>query len=149
MFNPLGLAIVAGTGIAYAVWQLWKQSDAEQTQTALQGNAQGQYGGMPQLPATTTLVEGRIVTPQINSVCSAGDAIDQIKDQINSANELIKTLIENDKLIIQDYTTIQEMFRFIHKGTSFEAEEGNDDTVMCCVLFSWMTDQLYFRELTS
>jgi hypothetical protein len=41
------------------------------------------------------------------------------------------------------------MFRFIHKGSSFEAEEGNDDTVMCCVLFSWMTDQMYFRELTS
>lgn len=60
-----------------------------------------------------------------------------------------KTLVENDKLIIQDYSTIQEMFRFIHKGSSFEAEEGNDDTVMCCVLFSWMTDQLYFRELTS
>lgn len=60
-----------------------------------------------------------------------------------------KTLIENDKLIIHDYQTIQEMFRFIHKGSSFEAEEGNDDCVMCCVLFSWMTDQLYFRELTS
>lgn len=60
-----------------------------------------------------------------------------------------KTLIENDKLIINDYTTLQEMFRFIHKGAGFEAEEGNDDCVMCCVLFSWMTDQLYFRELTS
>ena len=60
-----------------------------------------------------------------------------------------KTLIENDKLIINDFDTIQEMFRFVHKGTSFEAEEGNDDLVMCCVLFSWMTDQVYFRELTS
>jgi len=60
-----------------------------------------------------------------------------------------KTLIENDKLLINDYNTLQEMFRFIHKGTSFAAEEGNDDCVMCCVLFSWMTDQLYFKELTS
>lgn len=60
-----------------------------------------------------------------------------------------KTLVENDKLIIHDYTTLQEMFRFIHKGAGFEAEEGNDDCVMCCVMFSWMTDQLYFRELTS
>lgn len=60
-----------------------------------------------------------------------------------------KSLIENDKLIINDYDTLQEMFRFIHKGTSFEAEEGNDDLVMCCVLFSWMTDQVYFKELTS
>ena len=60
-----------------------------------------------------------------------------------------KTLVENDKLIVNDYETLQEMYRFIHKGSSFEAEEGNDDLVMCCVLFSWMTDQLYFKELTS
>jgi len=60
-----------------------------------------------------------------------------------------KSLIENDKLLIHDYDTLQEMFRFIHKGNSFEAEEGNDDLVMCCVLFSWMTDQPYFKELTS
>lgn len=60
-----------------------------------------------------------------------------------------KSLIENDKLIIHDYETIQEMFRFIHKGTSYEAEEGNDDLVMCCVLFSWMSDHSYFKELTS
>jgi hypothetical protein len=51
LFNPLGLAIVAGTGIAYAVYQLWKQSDAEQTQTALSGNAAGQAGAMTQLPS--------------------------------------------------------------------------------------------------
>jgi hypothetical protein len=60
-----------------------------------------------------------------------------------------KSLIENDKLIIHDFNTIQEMYRFIHKGTSFEAEEGNDDLVMCCVLFSWMSDHNYFKELTS
>jgi hypothetical protein len=60
-----------------------------------------------------------------------------------------KSLIENDKLIINDFDTIQEMYRFIHKGSSFEAEEGNDDLVMCSVLFSWLSDQLYFKELTS
>jgi len=60
-----------------------------------------------------------------------------------------KSLIENDKLIIHNYDTLQEMYRFIHKGTSFEAEQGNDDLVMCCVLFSWMSDHVYFKELTS
>lgn len=60
-----------------------------------------------------------------------------------------KSLIENDKLLIHDFDTLQEMYRFIHKGTSFEAEEGNDDLVMCCVLFSWMSDHSYFKELTS
>lgn len=37
LFNPLGIAIVAGAGIAYAVWELWKQSDVEQTKSALAG----------------------------------------------------------------------------------------------------------------
>lgn len=55
LFNPLGLAIVAGTGIAYAVYQLWKQSDEEQTKSALSGKGAegvtaaglGAEGGMP------------------------------------------------------------------------------------------------------
>jgi hypothetical protein len=38
--------------------------------------------------------------------------------------------------------------RFVSKGTSFEAEDGNDDLAMCCVMFSWLADQSYFRELT-
>ena len=56
----------------------------------VQNIVRSEIGGMPQLPATTTMVEGRIVTPQINSVCSAGDSIDAIKDQINSALADIK-----------------------------------------------------------
>ncbi|NDH48941.1 MAG: terminase [Proteobacteria bacterium] len=60
----------------------------------------------------------------------------------------LKSLIENDKLVVQDYETIQELMRFVSKGTSFEAEDGNDDLAMCCVMFSWLADQSYFRELT-
>jgi len=60
-----------------------------------------------------------------------------------------KSLVENDKLIINDYDTLEEMFRFVWTGSTYEAEEGNDDLVMCCVLFSWLTDQNYFRELMS
>jgi hypothetical protein len=60
-----------------------------------------------------------------------------------------KTLVESDKLLIRDYDTINEMFRFVSNGTSYEAEEGNDDLVMCCVLFSWLTDQSYFREIVN
>jgi len=60
----------------------------------------------------------------------------------------LKTLIESDKLIIEDYDTIYELSRFTLKGKSYEAEEGNDDLVMCCVLFSWLTTQPYLKELT-
>jgi hypothetical protein len=39
---------------------------------------------------------------------------------------------------------------FVSKAQSYEAESGaHDDLVMCLVLFSWMTSQKYFRELTN
>lgn len=61
----------------------------------------------------------------------------------------IKTLIEDNKLIVEDYDTIQEFSRFSLKGSSYEAEEGNDDLVMCHVLFGWMSAQPYFKDLTN
>ncbi len=62
---------------------------------------------------------------------------------------ILKNLIEGQKLIIQDYDTIAELSTFISKGTSFEAEEGShDDLVMCLVLFSWMTNQAFFADLS-
>ena len=40
----------------------------------------------------------------------------------------LKSLIESDKLIINDYNIIAELTTFIEKSNSFEAEEGcNDD----------------------
>jgi hypothetical protein len=60
-----------------------------------------------------------------------------------------KSLVENNKLIINDYDLIYEMARFIEVKASYEAEEGfHDDLVMCCVLFGWLTAQPYFKELT-
>ena len=91
--------------------------------------------------------EGTRLTAGFKGSSHAGIRTTNSTKKLGCSN--FKTLVENDKLIIHDYTTLQEMFRFIHKGAGFEAEEGNDDCVMCCVMFSWMTDQLYFRELTS
>jgi hypothetical protein len=60
----------------------------------------------------------------------------------------LKTLIENHKLLIEDYDIIQELSTFIANKASFEAEEGHhDDLVMCLVLFAWLANQAYFREL--
>jgi len=62
---------------------------------------------------------------------------------------VLKSLIENDKLLIDDMETIQELYTFVAKGPSFEADEGhNDDLVMCLVLFGWLTRQEYFKNLT-
>ena len=61
----------------------------------------------------------------------------------------LKSLIESDKLIINDFDIIAELSTFISRGKSFEAEQGaHDDLVMCLVIFSWMANQRYFKELT-
>ena len=61
----------------------------------------------------------------------------------------LKTLIEGDKLIIQDFNMIEELSTFVRRGQSWQAEEGsNDDLVMCLVIFAWISNQRYFKELT-
>lgn len=61
----------------------------------------------------------------------------------------LKTQIESDKLLINDERVLYELFRFVNIGDSYEAEEGHDDLVMCCVLFGWAMEQTYVKELTS
>ena len=62
---------------------------------------------------------------------------------------MLKLLIEQRQLIINDHDTIFELSRFSKKGTSYEAEPGcHDDLVMGLVLFGWMSDQQYFKDLT-
>lgn len=62
---------------------------------------------------------------------------------------IIKMLIEQNQLVICDYNTIQELSRFSKKGNSYEAESGShDDLVMNLVLFAWLSDQAYFKEMT-
>jgi len=63
---------------------------------------------------------------------------------------IVKNLIEQQKLIIEDFDIIAELSTFIAKGTSFEADDGShDDLVMCLVLFSWATNQSFFADLTN
>jgi hypothetical protein len=62
----------------------------------------------------------------------------------------LKTLIEGNKLIIQDFDTISELTTFVANKTSFAAEEdANDDIVMTLVIFAWATTQKYFREIVN
>jgi hypothetical protein len=61
----------------------------------------------------------------------------------------LKTMIEEDKMIFNDYEIISELTTFIQKNNSFEAEEGcNDDLAMCLVIYAWLVAQDYFKELT-
>ena len=62
----------------------------------------------------------------------------------------LKALIEDDKLLIPDYDIISELTTFVSGGDTFSAEEGaNDDLVMTLVLFAWLVDQQYFKELSN
>jgi hypothetical protein len=61
----------------------------------------------------------------------------------------IKTLVEGDKIIINDFNIIEEMSTFVRKGQSWQADEGNtDDLMMCLVIFGWLSNQPYFKEMT-
>ena len=61
----------------------------------------------------------------------------------------LKTLIEDHKLTTCDYEIISELTTFAQKHNSFEAEEGcNDDLAMCLVIFAWLVQQEYFKEMT-
>jgi hypothetical protein len=60
-----------------------------------------------------------------------------------------KSMVEEKKLIINDADTIAEISTFIEKRNSYSADEGyHDDLVMPLVLFSWLTTNSYFKELT-
>jgi hypothetical protein len=62
---------------------------------------------------------------------------------------ILKALVENYQLILNDHDTIEELSHFSKKGKSYEAEAGNyDDLTMTLVLFAWLTDQQFFKEMT-
>lgn len=61
----------------------------------------------------------------------------------------LKNLIEENKLIINDYDIIYELTTFSQSKDSYQAEEGHhDDLVITLVIFAWLTQQRYFKDLT-
>lgn len=62
---------------------------------------------------------------------------------------VLKTLIENDQLIIRDSDILYELSNFALKGQSYEAENGHDDRVMTLVLFAYLTTQPIMPEISS
>lgn len=56
----------------------------------------------------------------------------------------LKSIVENDKLIINDFWTIHELLTFVQQKQSYSAELGNnntDDLVMTLVNFGWLAAQ--------
>ena len=62
---------------------------------------------------------------------------------------ILKNLIEDTKLIVEDFGVVDELCSFVASGDSYEAEDNhNDDLVMTLVLFGWLTTQAYFKDIT-
>jgi len=88
---------------------------------------------------------GQQATPGFTKQMQFGLKTSVQTKKIGCAN--LKSLIENDKLIVNDEDTIMELTTFSAHKQSFAAEEGNnDDLVMTLVNFGWLTAQKYFKE---
>jgi hypothetical protein len=92
-------------------------------------------------------VKGQHISSGFKKGAAYGVKTSKTVKKIGCAN--LKTLIETDKLITNDFDAIAELNTFVRVKESYEAEEGNnDDIVMTLVLFSWLTAQSYFKEIT-
>ena len=93
-------------------------------------------------------IKGQSISGGFKRATSFGIKTTKTVKKIGCAN--LKTLIENDKLIINDFDTIAELNTFVRVRDSYAAEEGNnDDLVMGLVLFAWLTAQTYFKDSTN
>lgn len=61
---------------------------------------------------------------------------------------ILKRLIEENKLLLNDDRIITELMSFVSKSNTYKAEDGqHDDLVMTLVFFAWLTRQEYFADL--
>lgn len=61
---------------------------------------------------------------------------------------MLKTMIENDKILIMDFETISELTTFVQQGNTYRAEDNrHDDLVMTLVIFGWLTTQKTFKDM--
>ena len=90
--------------------------------------------------------KGQVVGQNFSEKAAWGVKMQKNVKKIGCLN--LKALIEEDKLIINDLDTIDELSTFIAKGTSWEADDGkNDDIVMTLVIFAWLCTNQYFKDL--
>ena len=90
---------------------------------------------------------GQRITGGFGGTAQLGVKTSRAVKRIGCSN--FKSMVENDKIVLNDFDLLQELYRFSAKGDSFEAEEGHDDLVMPCILFAWLIEQPFVKELTS
>jgi hypothetical protein len=83
-----------------------------------------------------------------NTKSNLGVTTDRKIKRIGCTN--LKTLLEENKLLINDIDTIKELSTFIETNGYYAADEGyHDDLTMTLVLFAWLTADPYFKLLTN
>ena len=93
-------------------------------------------------------IKGQSISSGFKRAVSFGVRTTKSVKKIGCAN--LKTLVENNKLIINDFETIAELNTFVRIRDTYSAEEGhNDDIVMGLVIFAWLTAQSYFKDSTN
>jgi hypothetical protein len=61
---------------------------------------------------------------------------------------ILKRLVEEDKILINDERIVQELMTFVSRSNTFKADDGHhDDLVMTLVFFAWLCRQEYYADL--
>jgi hypothetical protein len=90
--------------------------------------------------------KGQVVGQNFSEKAAWGVKMQKNVKRIGCLN--LKALIEEDKLLINDLDTINELTTFIAKAGSWEADDGkNDDLVITLVIFAWLCTNQYFKDL--
>jgi hypothetical protein len=94
---------------------------------------------------------GKRVTSGFGGTGGGNDrGIRTTKNVKNLGCSLLKLLVEQNTIKLNDFHTIDELTTFSRKAQSWEAEENkHDDMVMGLVLFAWLADQQYFKDITN
>jgi len=71
------------------------------------------------------------------------------RTKMQGCNKL-KLLVETNQLLVEDFDMVEELSTFVLQKTGqYAAESGyNDDTVSTLWLFSWLTNQTVFKDIT-
>lgn len=100
------------------------------------------------LKCTTKGRAGQVLSTGYSKNPQYGLKMSTAVKKIGCAN--LKALIESDKLLFIDFDIISQLATFVRQGNTYKADletGAHDDLVMSMVLFAWLVQQKYFKEL--
>lgn len=87
-------------------------------------------------------------TPTYDVSGRIGVKMSRAVKRIGCAN--LKTMLESGRIIINHMETVNELGDFVPKGGSYAAADGaHDDLVMPLVMFGWISNTEFFKDLSS